>query len=111
LAAAQSCPELIVEFTNLLGIGHDLSVWEWLFFIASDCKYAIARARVRSFAQFDQDNDPWQEHDFGAFIVDSENIFWKIDYYGLDMESGSPDPSSPSITRRVLTVGLLSSEY
>lgn len=65
---------------------------------------------IRDFTDFDQRNDPHQEHDFGRVVVDDHEIFWKIDYYGIDLESGSPDPSDDTITCRVITV-LLASEY
>jgi hypothetical protein len=66
--------------------------------------------KVRAFTQFDTGNDPYHEHDFGAFTHDGEQIFFKIDYYDADLCHGSPDPSDPSITRRVLTI-MLASDY
>lgn len=65
---------------------------------------------VRDFTSFSKDNDPFAEHDFGAFELDGEKMFWKIDYYDLEMKAGSPDPSDPSKTMRVLTI-MLASEY
>ena len=69
-----------------------------------------AMAAVVSYEDFSEDNDPYGEHDFGAFDIDGQKLFWKIDYYGTDLKFGSPDPSDPSATRRVLTI-LLASEY
>jgi hypothetical protein len=60
--------------------------------------------QVRQFDRFDRDNDPHGEHDFGNFEIEGERFFFKIDYYGLDMESGSEDPADPTKTTRVLTV-------
>ncbi len=37
--------------------------------------------RVRDFSTFTKDNDPYKEHDFGAFELDEHKIFWKIDDY------------------------------
>jgi Protein of unknown function (DUF3768) len=59
---------------------------------------------VRSFEQFTPDNDPHGEHDFGAFTVDGESYFFKIDYYALDMVGGSENPADPETTTRVLTI-------
>lgn len=70
---------------------------------------SVAKA-VIAFDDFSANNDPYEEHDFGAVEVDKYRIFWKIDYYGNDMESGSPDPADPSITKRVLTI-MLAAEY
>ena len=59
---------------------------------------------------FCEDNDPYGEHDFGAFEVEGEKLFWKIDYYDKALEHGSEDPADPTRTTRVLTV-MLASEY
>jgi hypothetical protein len=37
--------------------------------------------RVCKFEDFTPDNDPYGEHDFGAFEYNGEPIFWKIDLY------------------------------
>jgi hypothetical protein len=66
--------------------------------------------RVCTFDDFAPSNDPWGEHDFGAFEHAGRRIFWKIDYYDLDERFGSPDPSDSSVTKRVLTV-MLAGEY
>ena len=65
---------------------------------------------VRQFSAFDVKNDPHDEHDFGAFEWDGETVFWKIDYHDADLTMGSPDPSEPAVTTRVLTV-MLAWEY
>ena len=62
------------------------------------------------FDDFCQANDPHQEHDFGAFESEGETIFFKIDYYDNDLSCLSPDPSDPTVTKRVITV-MLASEY
>ena len=67
-------------------------------------------ALVATFDGFDNDNDPHGEHDFGAFEFCGLKVFWKIDYYDETMLYGSPDPSNPAITTRMLTV-FLASEY
>lgn len=65
---------------------------------------------VRLFSEFSDDNDPYGEHDFGAFSHDQSKIFWKIDYYDLERKNGSPDPTDAEVTTRVLTV-MLADEY
>jgi len=65
---------------------------------------------VRAFDAFTGDNDPHGEHDFGAFDLCEERLFWKIDYYDQDLRFGSPDPTDPAVTRRVLTI-MLASDY
>ncbi len=71
---------------------------------------AKATAAVRAFDAFSDDNDPWQEHDCAILDVDGESVMFKIDYYDLDLEYGSPDPADPKLTRGVLTV-MLPEEY
>jgi hypothetical protein len=66
--------------------------------------------KVRTFNKFTPDNDPYGEHDFGAFDHKGEKIFWKIDYYDTTLTWGSEDPADPKQTRRVLTI-MLASEY
>jgi len=59
---------------------------------------------VRAFDGFDGANDPHQEHDFGALEIEGEKVFWKIDAYDRAMAYGSPDPTDPAVTTRVLTI-------
>ena len=65
---------------------------------------------VQQYDSFTPDNDPYEEHDFGKIDISEHVIFWKIDYYDVDLSMHSPDPSDPSITARVLTV-MLADEY
>jgi hypothetical protein len=68
------------------------------------------REHVERFNTFTPDNDPFQEHDFGAFEYDGLRIFWKIVYYDRRLLNGSEDPSDAAQTTRVLTI-MLASEY
>ena len=77
--------------------------------LPSDVKAMVIR-RVGTFSDFNKENDPHQEHDFGNFEVSGLKIFWKIDYYDAEMAFGSDDPADPSKTTRVLTI-MLASEY
>ena len=65
---------------------------------------------VQQYSDFTPDNDPYAEHDFGSFQFAGETIFWKFDYYDLDLTMHSPDAADPDVTTRVLTI-LLGSEY
>ena len=77
--------------------------------LSPDVQVEIMR-RVHSFTAFSPDNDPYGEHDFGSFEHAGKTIFWKIDCYDRDLKNGSPDPSDPAVTTRVLTV-MLAEEY
>jgi Protein of unknown function (DUF3768) len=65
---------------------------------------------VRAIKDFGPNNDPHGEHDFGAFEIDGERLFFKLDYYNLTLNAGSPDPADPAVTHRVLTI-MFVSEY
>lgn len=67
-------------------------------------------AAVQAFSAFTSDNDPYDEHDFGAFYIGCERLFFKIDYYDLDLQAHSPNAANPAVTHRVLTI-MLASEY
>lgn len=73
-------------------------------------KIAAVLEAVRTFDAFAEENDPYNEHDFGAFDVEGQRFFWKIDYYDMKFEYRSPDPADPTKTFRVLTV-MLADEY
>lgn len=71
---------------------------------------AEALNAVRCFNQFDQLNDPHNEHDFGRIDVGGYELFWKIDYYDATLTFHSPDAADPNRTVRVLTL-MLAEEY
>ena len=50
------------------------------------------------------------ERDFGAFTFRGEKIFFKVDYFDLNLEYGSEDPADASITARVVTI-MLAEDY
>jgi len=82
--------------------------------VASSSEEVIAAVtqKVRSYNAFDPEDgdDPYGEHDFGAFDHEGTKYYWKIDYYDNTMEYLSEDPEDPAKTNRVLTI-LLASEY
>ena len=67
-------------------------------------------AAVNAFKDFDEDNDPYGQHDFGCVTIRGEKVFWKIDYYDRDRKYGSQDPADPTKTHRVLTI-MFAHEY
>jgi hypothetical protein len=73
---------------------------------------AVARIikTIEVYDDFCHANDPHEEHDFGAFDADGKTIFFKIDYFDESMTVHSPDPSDPSVTKRVITI-MLAEEY
>lgn len=77
--------------------------------LPNDIQTEVIR-QVKTFDAFDKDNDPYHEHDFGAFEITGQKFFWKIDCYDQNLEFGSEDPSDETKTRRVLTI-MLAQEY
>ncbi|MBC2716059.1 MAG: DUF3768 domain-containing protein [Desulfobacteraceae bacterium] len=65
---------------------------------------------VRRADNFNADNDPYGEHDFGSVLVEGNKCFWKIDYYDKQLQYHSQDKSDPNVTTRVLTI-MLAEEY
>lgn len=53
---------------------------------------------VQKFDEFNQDNDPHQEHDFGKVVVNGTDYFFKFDYYDDKYEFFKEDGN------RVLTI-------
>lgn len=63
---------------------------------------------VKSFDEFNKDNDPYGEHDFGKITLTGVDIFFKIDYFADEsMEYGTGDPLT---SYQVMTI-MLASEY
>ncbi len=77
--------------------------------LSADHRHSVL-TKVRAFDQFDEDNDPNGEHDFGLIDEGDVRCLWKIDYFDSDMELMSPDPANSLVTTRVLTV-MLAEEY
>ncbi len=69
-----------------------------------------ARKAVSAFTDFNADNDPHGEHDFGTVTVQGKKLFFKTDAYDLTMSVHSPDPADPQVTKRVMII-MLASEY
>jgi hypothetical protein len=73
---------------------------------------AVARIvkTITVYDDFCHANDPYEEHDFGAFEADGHVIFFKIDYYDKTLTCHSPDAANQSVTERVITI-MLAEEY
>ena len=71
----------------------------------------VAQAQlIKTMRRHRFEEDPYGERDFGAFTFRGEKVFFKVDYYDLNLEYGSEDPADASITARVVTI-MLAAEY
>ena len=77
--------------------------------LGPDAQLELTR-RVAAFDGFDADSDPQGWHEMGVIDLDGTTVWFKVDLYDVDYQYGSPEPSDPAQTRRVLTL-LLPSEY
>ena len=55
-----------------------LLVTRGIYILGSEVVHKIL-SRVKSFKDFNPDNDPWEKHDFGSFNYNGKKILWKID--------------------------------
>ena len=91
------------------GIGGEIVLTQGVQVLGEDAILQIMTL-MQCFDRFSEDNDPYQEHDYGAFTWNGRRIFFKIDYYSLNYRFHSPNPCDPTSTRRVLTI-MLAEEY
>lgn len=77
--------------------------------LGPDAQLELTR-RVAAFDGFNADSDPQGWHEMGVIEFHGTTVWFKLDLYDVDYTYGSPQPSDPAQTRRVLTL-LLPSEY
>jgi len=58
--------------------------------------------KVRNFNDFNEDNNPYGENDFGKVTVNKTNYYFKIDYYDQNFEYGEDPYVSP--VSRAMTI-------
>ncbi len=109
--------EAIRELNDKFRVGDITVPGRWMFTAGvmallkiNNVEPPVLIALIGEFDQFDADNDPFREHDFGMMQYLGEKLFWKFDYYGHDLKHGSDDPSDILKTFRVLTI-MLAREY
>lgn len=77
--------------------------------LGPDAQLELTR-RVATFDGFNANSDPQGWHEMGVIEFHGTTVWFKLDLYDVDYTYGSPEPSDPQQTRRVLTL-LLPSEY
>ena len=82
---------------------------EGILNLSDEAQFEVLQ-RVRRYKCFTPQTDPYHEHDFGAFELEGQRMFWKFDYFDRHNQYLSADPTNPRLTNRVLTI-MLASEY
>ena len=77
--SAQKIRELNDAFRTTM-IGGEVMITAGVDALSSDVKAMVIR-RVATFSEFNADNDPHHEHDFGSFTLTGRKFFFKLDYY------------------------------
>ena len=88
-------------------IGGEVLLSAAVFGLSPDV-YGRVIEKIINFSDFNADDDPRGEHNFGSFDLEEtgQRIFWKIDYYDPSARYGSEDPSDAEKTLRVLSIML-----
>lgn len=91
------------------GIGGEVMVTAGIDALGDVAVAQILQA-VAALTDFDEENDPHGERDFGRLTVEGRLILFKIDYFDTTLTYRSPDPADPTKTIRVMTI-MLADEY
>ena len=108
-AAQQSKIRELNDKFRQTGIGGTIVITRGINALDTETRQSIV-STIKAIDEFTPDNDPYGTHDFGSVKVSEHLIFWKIDCFDLDLICGSPDPSDPTVTKRVMTI-MLAEEY
>lgn len=112
-SAARNSSNIIAVLNDQLrvhGVGGKIMMTRGVANLGEETVSSIINA-MREYTAWNEDNDPWGEHDFGVItLTESQKVYFKIDYYDERMEFGSDDPADPRKTTRVLTI-MLAEEY
>ena len=107
--------EIVIDELRVAKIAHKNDVFRKLGFgVTMTCGAALLpdiiglMQKIRDFNDFNENNDPYKEHDFGKIDWHGKKVFWKIDYYNEKL-SCFEDPLSKTC-KRVMTV-MLAEEY
>ncbi len=65
---------------------------------------------VGAFDDFNDQNDPRDEHDFGAVAILGHQVFFKFHYYDRSLSKAAVDPADQQTCVRVMTI-MLAEEY
>ena len=72
--------------------------------------YCVKLVQLHNIKDFNKGNDPYGEHDMGAFTFKAQKFFWKIDYYDSELLYGVDPYEEPESVKRILTI-MLANEY
>lgn len=55
--------------------------------------------KIRNFKDWNAENDPYNERDFGSVMLHGKKYYFKIDYYDKDFQYGEDPVQNPSCNR------------
>ena len=61
-------------------------------------------AKLKAYSSFTIKTDPEGDHSSGVLELGQSKIEWEIDYWDLDEEDDSPDPSNAEVTTRIMNM-------
>ena len=102
----EKSPASIARLNDMLrtkGIGGEIYATPGVINLSHSMRARVLKA-ITQFSEFSENNDPYNEHDFGKVEVEGESFFFKIDAYDLNLQFASDNPLDPAKTRRVMTI-------
>ncbi len=101
--------QILSDILQTTGIGGGLFLTSGFQGLPEKTRHQILK-QIRNEQIYGEDNDPWEQDDFGMTNVGIEVIYWKIDYYDADQSEYLPELSDGKATSWVMTI-MLASEY
>lgn len=101
---------LVLDLAKRSKTPHKLFLSENVHFLAQNNLPAFTALlrKLATHSDFQEENDPWNEHDFGKIELNGKDYFFKFDYYDQSLENWA-DPKEND-TVHVLTL-MEASEY
>ena len=59
---------------------------------------------IKMFSDFNSENDPYREHDFGCVLLNTQRYYFRICCYDLQLQGRSANPHIVGQTRRILII-------
>ncbi len=91
------------DVLRITGIGGEIYMTTGIQALSENTQNSVLLA-IRTFVDFNNDNDPYKKHDCAILQSTNPRSMFKIDYYDKTKTYGSEAPENPSVTSRVMTM-------